>query len=753
MRFKIMTIILLISLQSIQAKFDPCKFNFGMAYNGDISYPSEIDYMTIWAGSDEDFNQYWIGDMLNKCKSSGKTPVFYSYIIAFTARRDMGLKDCNVGTPNLCQQGAKYIRENKSRITGQYQKYVSATKNIWGTTEPIIWLMEPDYFQYASGDQEGGGLSYTALATLMHELVGIIKDQLPNAVISMDISPWADQNAWFGAFQLNDFTYVNTSGGETEANSSKIRNANATTWSGTYSLTGKHIIADDGYGAAGSSTGHDASWDVVSNLNARIADGVIAITQANPVSNWGSTIATVRPQLSAITGCNQQPTKYTLTTTTTGSGTVSASPQATSYESGASVTLTATPANGFTFTGWSGALSGSSNPATVVMSSDKSVTAIFTAVTQTKYTLTTTTTGSGTVSASPQATSYESGASVTLTATPANGFAFTGWSGAISGSSNPVTVVMSSNKSVTATFTAISANEFTVSVTTTGSGAVTVSPQAASYASGTTVTLTATPSSGASFTGWSGDLSGSNATATLVMNSNKTVTAAFSGGNLNTTNLVTNGDFSGGETGWSFGVYENAVSRGSITGGEYNVNTSTAGSANWNIQLSQTGIVLQQGKTYNLTFSARAASNTTIEANVGMSGGDYSSYSEAREISLTSTMQTFTVTFTMSSTTDNDARLEFNSGTSGISWFLDNVSLKESTVSIKRSHFKAVAALPGLSRNATVSVYDHTGRLIWQKSGTNRIPTEISGLKSGSYIAVIKDGNTSLVKKHAVVDR
>ena len=133
MRFRIMAIILLVSLQSIQAKFDPCKFNFGMAYNGDINYPSEVDYITIWAGSDENFNQFWIGDMLKKCKSLGKTPVFYSYIIAFTARNDLGLKDCNVGTPNLCQKGANYIRDKKSRITAQYQKYASATKNIWGT--------------------------------------------------------------------------------------------------------------------------------------------------------------------------------------------------------------------------------------------------------------------------------------------------------------------------------------------------------------------------------------------------------------------------------------------------------------------------------------------------------------------------------------------------------------------------------------------------------------------------------------------
>ena len=52
-------------------------------------------------------------------------------------------------------------------------------------------------------------------------------------------------------------------------------------------MTGKPILADTGYGAAGQSAGHDAQWDVVSNLNARIADGVISITQYNPSTSTG----------------------------------------------------------------------------------------------------------------------------------------------------------------------------------------------------------------------------------------------------------------------------------------------------------------------------------------------------------------------------------------------------------------------------------------------------------------------------------
>ncbi|WP_342298153.1 InlB B-repeat-containing protein [Hymenobacter segetis] len=79
----------------------------------------------------------------------------------------------------------------------------------------------------------------------------------------------------------------------------------------------------------------------------------------------------------------------------------------------------------------------------------------------TTYTLTTATVGSGTVTKNPNTATYASGSAVTLTAAPAAGFAFTGWSGDASGTTNPLSVTMNGNKNITATFTATSGGSYT----------------------------------------------------------------------------------------------------------------------------------------------------------------------------------------------------------------------------------------------------------------------------------------------------
>jgi len=67
-------------------------------------------------------------------------------------------------------------------------------------------------------------------------------------------------------------------------------------------------------------------------------------------------------------------------------------------------------------------------------------------------TLTTSVIGSGSVTCSPTGTSFPSGTSITLTATPAAGYQFAGWSGNLSGTTNPITFKIVANLAATANF-------------------------------------------------------------------------------------------------------------------------------------------------------------------------------------------------------------------------------------------------------------------------------------------------------------
>jgi uncharacterized repeat protein (TIGR02543 family) len=69
--------------------------------------------------------------------------------------------------------------------------------------------------------------------------------------------------------------------------------------------------------------------------------------------------------------------------------------------------------------------------------------------------------------------------------------------------------------------------QYTLTVTANGSGSVEINPNKPNYQSGETVTLTAIPSSGYTFNGWSGDASGMETPIQITMNGDKSVTASF----------------------------------------------------------------------------------------------------------------------------------------------------------------------------------------------------------------------------------
>ena len=229
----------------------------------------------------------------------------------------------------------------------------------------------------------------------------------------------------------------------------------------------------------------------------------------------------------------------------TGSGTVTSSSPGINcgadcqetYTAGQMTTLTATPATGSTFTGWSGAGCTGTGPCTVTMTAATTVTAMFT-LDAFALDVTRGGNGSGSVTSLPAgiacgaacSATYDYGTVVTLTPAASLGSMFTGWSGACSGA-GACSVTIDAAKSVIATFT-LDTHALTVARAGTGTGTITGTGISCgadcseTFNYGSMVTLAATPATGSTFAGWSGACSGTGA-CTVTITVARSVTATF----------------------------------------------------------------------------------------------------------------------------------------------------------------------------------------------------------------------------------
>jgi len=197
-----------------------------------------------------------------------------------------------------------------------------------------------------------------------------------------------------------------------------------------------------------------------------------------------------------------------------------------SFNAASSVTVTASPNAGYTFTNWTiGGVVASVSPAyTFTLNANTTLVANFTIIPSSQFAVVLssnpvaggTTTGSG---------AYAANTSVTVTATVNPGYTFTNWTenGAIVSTSAAYTFPLTANRTLVANFAVIT---YTLNVTAVN-GAVVANPQQATYNSGSSVILTATPNTGYTFTSWSGDATGNVNPLTVTMNSNKNITANF----------------------------------------------------------------------------------------------------------------------------------------------------------------------------------------------------------------------------------
>ena len=150
--------------------------------------------------------------------------------------------------------------------------------------------------------------------------------------------------------------------------------------------------------------------------------------------------------------------QYTLTITAGTGGTTDPAPGTHTYDVGTDVAITATPESGYRFGSWTGDVpSGheNDNPVTITMDSDKSIEANFIR----RYILTITVGTGGRTDPSQGSYICDVGTQVSVRAIPNSGYRFNSWSGDASGTSNPISITMDSDKSIKAKFSAVPAAE------------------------------------------------------------------------------------------------------------------------------------------------------------------------------------------------------------------------------------------------------------------------------------------------------
>ncbi|MBL9182969.1 MAG: putative Ig domain-containing protein [Verrucomicrobiaceae bacterium] len=202
--------------------------------------------------------------------------------------------------------------------------------------------------------------------------------------------------------------------------------------------------------------------------------------------------------------------------TTTGDG---------SYAIGANATATATPNAGFAFLNWTdnGTIVSTNSSYTLAMDVNHSLVAnfvpVFTVTTSSAPVAGGTTTGDG---------NYNGGANVTVIATPNAGYVFTNWTegGLVVSSNATFTFAAASDRDLVANFALGTSYTITTASAPLVGGSTT---GGASYASGASVTVTATPNAGYYFVNWTQNATQVSATASYTFNAtaNRDLVANF----------------------------------------------------------------------------------------------------------------------------------------------------------------------------------------------------------------------------------
>ncbi len=140
-------------------------------------------------------------------------------------------------------------------------------------------------------------------------------------------------------------------------------------------------------------------------------------------------------------------------------------------------------------------------------------------------------------------------------------------------------------------------------------------------------------------------------------------------------NLVSNGGFDNSFTDWSLYKYGSADGNLSLTGNGFaKIDISNAGTSSWHLALRQTGLYLENGKTYNIRLKAYADAARSCPIIISQSGGSQYAYIAQ---SLTTTPTVYEYQFTMNDATDADGVFNLNVGNDPTDVYVDDISISE----------------------------------------------------------------------------
>ena len=441
---------------------------------------------------------------------------------------------------------------------------------------------------------------------------------------------------------------------------------------------------------------------------------------------------------------------YTITATAnpTNGGTVSG---AGTFNHGASCTLTATAATGYTFTNWTenGSVVSSNANYTFTVQSNRNLVANFTLNT---YTITATAnpTNGGTVSG---AGTFNHGASCTLTATAATGYTFTNWTenGSVVSSNANYTFTVEGNRNLVANFTAIT---YTITVSANPSNSGTTSG-GGTFNHGQSCTVIATSADGYTFSNWTenGSVVSSNANYTFTVTSNRSLVANFVEQEPDTYNINVSPNPNIGGTVTGGGNYDE---------GQQCTVTATANTGytfiNWTedgdevaTEASYTFIVAgNRNLVANFTLNSYTI-NVTAEPNEGgtLSGEGTYTYGELCTITATENENYEFINWTKDDvevSTEPEYTFTVTEAATYVAHFhyFDNVDDAMTMSQIFPNPFASTVSIRAEKAVKSVSVYDIYGRLVRVQEVSNSvIDHDLSDLSNGCYLLQIDFGDST----------